>query len=74
MPAYVKKGPAKAAESVPVDVPDEATPLEPAEPTPAPQVFGSTFAERAAARAAAEAKAVKAGAAENKAVAPRKVD
>lgn len=69
-----KREPAKAVESTPVNVPDEVTPLEPAEPTPAPQVFGSTFAERAAARAKAESKAVESRGAENKAASSRKVD
>ena len=49
----------------PVDLPHTATPVKPAEPVPAPTVYGSTFAER---RAAREGKQVTSESAENKAV------
>jgi len=46
--------------------PTRGNPLEAAEPVEMPQVFGATFAERAAGREKADKKAVQA--AENKAV------
>ncbi len=46
--------------------PTRGNPAEPAEPVEMPQVFGATFAERAAGRTKADKKAVQA--AENKAV------
>lgn len=51
-----------------VDIPETVTPLAPAEPVPAPRVYGATFAERRAAREEAEGKRVSANKAENKAV------
>lgn len=50
------------------DLPERSTPLAPAEPKALPQILGSTFAERAAARAAADKKAVSGEDAEDKAV------
>lgn len=42
----------------PVDVPERAVPVAPADPTPAQQILGATFAERAAAAKKASTKAV----------------
>lgn len=41
--------------SKPVELPERATPLQPAEPTEVPAIMGSTFAERAAASKALHA-------------------
>lgn len=56
-----------------VDLPDKVTPIEPGEPVEAFAVHTqpSTFAERKAAREAAEGKVVDQAAAEDKAVKPR---
>jgi hypothetical protein len=53
--------------SSPVDLPD-AAPLKPTPQVPVPRVYGATFAERKAAREAADAKQVTGAQAENKAV------
>jgi len=48
--------------------PTRGTPVEAAEPVEMPQVFGATFAERAAGRVKADKKVVSSRSAENKAV------
>ena len=68
-PEVEAPAPGEAEVGVPVDLdPDKVTPVAPAEPVPAPQFLGSTFAERRAAREAAEGKQVTGGDAENKAI------
>ena len=53
------KTPATTPDATIVDIPDEATPLEPGPAVRVPASNGSTFAERRAARLAAESKPAK---------------